>query len=464
MKTTIFVLLLAMVLSACAPAVTPASTATPITQITPALPATKVPDPTQAPVATKVPVPTATAAPTTTTAPTATPESRTEIGLWVDLGGFRDAGLFDDFKKEYPNILLKESAEGQDLTNLSPSTLTDRCVVEVQIDQIAEFIKSGKLADITGKVTPYLDKLDQNMLKYTEKDGKIYAMPEVFNPVVLYYRRDVMKEAGLSDKPEDVEPAAATWDSFLNMCKTIKDKTGRSCLFGEADVLYQEILGQQGLGYTDKDGKVMVDSPENIATLEKLGKFWKSGFFVNSSDDPTAWENIDSSISSFIAGSGFSGWMRYRQPETIGLWGVTRMPAMAAGQARSSMEPYMASLAIPEACKEKEAAWTFIQYMLGREDTALHLMDTVSYSIPALKIDENNPLFTKPDPIFAGQVLFPLYFDVARNIPEANIFGPGYAMMKDYVKAAVQKYANGEMSAADALKEAADQIRKQTGN
>ena len=61
-------------------------------------------------------------------------------------------------------------------------------------------------------------------------------------------------------------------------------------------------------------------------------------------------------------------------------------------------------------------------------------------------------------------MLFPLYFDVARNIPEANIFGPDYAMMKDYVKAAVQKYANGEMSAADALKEAADQIRKQTGN
>jgi len=73
MKTTIFVLLLAMALSACAPATTPASPATAIPAATQALSATKVPDPTQAPVNTKAPVPTATIAPTATTAPTIAP-------------------------------------------------------------------------------------------------------------------------------------------------------------------------------------------------------------------------------------------------------------------------------------------------------------------------------------------------------------------------------------------------------
>jgi len=31
-------------------------------------------------------------------------------------------------------------------------------------------------------------------------------------------------------------------------------------------------LWQQGLGYYDKDGKVTVDSPENIATLGEIGR------------------------------------------------------------------------------------------------------------------------------------------------------------------------------------------------
>ena len=62
------------------------------------------------PTATSTQPPQPTAAPTT---PTSTPESRTEVGLWVDLGAYRDAGLFDEFKKEYPNILLKIPHRGE---------------------------------------------------------------------------------------------------------------------------------------------------------------------------------------------------------------------------------------------------------------------------------------------------------------------------------------------------------------
>ena len=240
-----------------------------------------------------------------------------------------------------------------------------------------ELIESGMLADITGKVAPYTDQLYPSMLKVNQKDGKIYGMPGFFGPLVFFYRRDVMKEAGLSDQPEDVEAAAATWDSFLEMCKTIKDKTGRSCLGNDAYSLYQMVLWQQGLGYTDQDGKLTVDSPQNIATLEELGKFWKSGYIVQGPDEKVFDKNPP--ISGFLGGSGVSGWMK--RSNTSGLWGVARMPAMAAGQARASIEPWGFSLAIPEACDQKEAAWTFIQFMYGRQDSASRLMDVGRYGL-----------------------------------------------------------------------------------
>ncbi len=378
-------------------------------------------------------------------------------------GWLVDAGLLDDFKNKYPGIQLNELGEVGDVYHLTPSELTRACVVEVQTQQMPELIESGMLADITGKVAPYTDQLYPSMLKVNQKDGKIYAMPGFFGPLVFFYRRDVLKEAGLSDRPEDVEAAAATWDSFFEMCKTIKDKTGRSCLGNDAYSLYQMVLWQQGLGYTDQDGKLTVDSPQNIATLEELGKFWKSAYIVQGPDEKVFDKNPP--ISGFLGGSGVSGWMK--RSNTSGLWGVARIPAMAAGQARASIEPWGISLAIPEACDQKEAAWTFIQFMYGRQDSALRLMDVLmdnSLWTPGLKIDENNPQVTAADPFFGGQAVNSVYLDVAKDVPAANIYGPDYALMVDILYPAVSKYARGTISAADALKEAADQIRKKIGN
>ena len=98
------------------------------------------------------------------------------------------------------------------------------------------------------------------------KDGKYYAMPWDSGPVVLYYRRDVFKAAGLSDNPDDVSAMVATWDKYLETCTTIKDKTGKNCFaFSRANNdarIYEIALWQQGLGYYDKDGKVTVDSAQ----------------------------------------------------------------------------------------------------------------------------------------------------------------------------------------------------------
>ena len=305
-----------------------------------------------------------------------------------------------------------------------------------------------------------MDQLYPIMLKYDEKDGKIYAMPGLFRPLVFYYRRDVMQEAGLSDQPEDVEAAAATWDSFLEMCKTIKDKTGRSCLGNDAYSLYERVLWQQGQGYTDKDGKVSVDSPENIATLEELGKFWKSGYIIQSPDDEKVFDK-NPPISGFLGGSADS--TRIKDSNTSGLWGVARMPAMAAGQAvPPSNRGEVISPFLRLVKRRKPPGNSSSTCMGGR--TVRHAYLMLRSLTPGLIIDENDPLVTAPDPFFGGQAVNSVYLDVAKDIPAANIYGPDYALMVDILRPAVQKYIDGKLSAAEALKEAADQIRKQIGN
>jgi spermidine/putrescine-binding protein len=75
-------------------------------------------------------------------------------------------------------------------------------------------IELGGLLDMTEWMRPYLDKLNKPVLQGASKEGKYYCMPWDIGPVVLFYRRDVLKAAGLSDAPDDVSKAAATWDDF----------------------------------------------------------------------------------------------------------------------------------------------------------------------------------------------------------------------------------------------------------
>ena len=56
-----------------------------------------------------------------------------------------------------------------------------------------------------------------------------------------------------------------------------------------------------------------------------------------------------------------------------------------------------------------------------------------------------------------------VYTEIAREIPSAWIYGEHYTESNGAVRTAIQKYLLGSASAADALKEAADLIRQNTG-
>jgi ABC-type glycerol-3-phosphate transport system substrate-binding protein len=147
--------------------------------------------------------------------------------------------------------------------------------------------------------------------------------------------------------------------------------------------------------------------------------------------------------------------------DTAGKWGVANMPAFKDGQPRAANDGG-STLAIPEQSKNKDAAWAFIEYMLGKEDSQLKQF-AYSDFLPALETTYTDPLFTEPDSFFKGEVARKVYLDVAKQIPTGYVYGPKYQLMNGLVATAIQKYATGAMSAADALKEAADAIRQQTG-
>jgi len=343
-------------------------------------------------------------------------------------------------------------------------------VAYVEDSHVTKYVYLGGLADLTDKVKPYLDKMNQYKWAAVMKDGKYYGMPMDSGPVVLYYRRDVFKKAELADDPDGVGKLVATWDDYLQTCKTIKQKTGLNCFSSNKannyGRLYEMMLWQQGMGYYNDKGEVTVDSADNIATLEKLGEFWKGNLVSDEQDWTDNWYADFASLDKPVASLVEAAWMgvflkSWIAPGTGGKWGVTLMPAMKAGQVRASNDGG-SGFVIPEQSKNKDAAWAFIEFVCARERSANKFF-AAGDIFPSFEPAYNDPLYIEPDTFFGGQVTRKMYTDVVPKIPKGYIYGQYYQEMNGYVSTAIQKYATGKMSAADALKEAATAIRKQTG-
>jgi ABC-type glycerol-3-phosphate transport system substrate-binding protein len=325
------------------------------------------------------------------------------------------------------------------------------------------------LTDLTENVSPYIDSM--NDYKWTDctLDGKYYCLPWDSGPVVMYYRRDVFEAAGLPTEPDEVSATIATWDDYFEACQTIKDETGAYCFahnkannFGR---LYEIVLWEQGLGYYDLEtGEVTVANPGNVATLEMLGKFWEADL----TSDNLAWtdpwyqelgtvEIEEGPIATIVEAAWMEVFMKgWIAPGTAGLWGVAEMPSVNAGGARASNDGGSVFV-IPAQAPNPEAAWVFVEFCLGREESQLKMFE-VSGFIPSLETTYDDELFEAPNDFFAGQNTFGMYADVVQRIPSAGIYGPDYDMMNGSVAHAVQSYAAGEVSAEEALQGAAAEI------
>lgn len=398
------------------------------------------------------------------------------ITIWGWTAAIRDvveaAGIVEAFQEMHPNVEIEiiYYAPADLYTNL-PLALTagagacDVCLVESS--NLAEYVHMGGLLDLTDRLEPYFDIMNEFRWTDAELDGSYYAMPWDSGPVVMYYRRDVFERAGLPTEPEEVNELVATWDDYFNVCETIVSETGLPCFahnkannYGR---LYEMVLWSRGLGYYDAEtGEVVVDSAENIETLEMFGRFWDTGLVSDSLEWSDPWYAEFSSLEEPNATIVIASWMEvfmkdWLAPGTETLWGAVRMPAWSEGDARAANDGG-STFVIPAQSQNPDAAWAFIEFALGDRDNQLRMFE-ISGFIPALETTYDAEIFNEPDEYFAGQLTRQLYAEVLFDIPSATIYGPNYSMMNDAVSVAIQRYALGDATAEEALREAAEEIR-----
>ena len=388
--------------------------------------------------------------------------------------------VLDDFLAEYPDIQIEwvnyppdEVASQLQVAIQGGAGAPDLAVTENRF--IPRLIELGGLVDLTEQLQPYVDDLNPAAVEFGSKEGRHYSFPWDVGPVVTFYRRDLFEAAGLPTEPAEVEELISTWDKFLDACIQIKEETNANCLalnkannYGDP---YFNMLWQQGLDWVNEEGQIVVDSPQHVATLEKLGEFWEAEVVSDQLEWTDGWyaelnAGLDDASVSPVATVTIGAWMgnflkTWIAPDQGGNWAVVHMPAWEEGGTRSANQGGSAFI-IPELSSNKEAAWAFAEFMVGREDNHLEIFQYSDY-FPALESTYDAPLFSEPDPYFGDQVTRQVFVDAAQNIPNVGIYVPENSTITAALQTAVQKVGLGEASAEAALQEAAETARLETG-
>jgi multiple sugar transport system substrate-binding protein len=175
----------------------------------------------------------------------------------------------EKFMEKYPNIKVEYefSDWGGYWSKLATQVAghLEPDVICMDYSQLANYANSGVLADLA----PYMESgaLDvSNVASSVIDSGKIgdktYALSTGTNAFVMFYRPDVVEEAGLT------MPETISYEDYLEMSKTIYEKTGRT---GEAmlgiDRVRNTARGYGDQMYNDDGSALGFDNPEYLVKV-----------------------------------------------------------------------------------------------------------------------------------------------------------------------------------------------------
>jgi len=158
------------------------------------------------------------------------------------------------------------------------------------------------------------DTYDEHVVDYTEFDGEQYGVPMGYAPFSIWYNKQMFADAGITEFPK-------TWDELIALAEklTVKGADGAApetygLALGDKQATFLPSILQAGGGEVVEDGKIVLDSAQNVKTLE----WWRESYAKGWS--PTNIGLADA-VALFTGGKAAMTW--------IGPWVVTG--AEAAG-------------------------------------------------------------------------------------------------------------------------------------
>lgn len=222
----------------------------------------------------------------------------------------------------------------------------------------------------------------KSFVEMAKHNGSFFAIPYVQNSVVLWYKKDLLQQAGLS--------VPKTWEELLTAAKTLtKGGTYGILMTSSKSYVTQHtfysLMLSNGADIVDRETgqKVIFDSPETVETLKfykQLSQYSPPG--ASGYDRPEAQAAMTTGkIAMFIYGSWLGGPLSEAGPDVVASFGAAPVPRNKGKGAFMGNT----TLVVFKAAKHKAEAKAFVRYLMKDENYLRYVLTDPSAFGPVTK-------------------------------------------------------------------------------
>ena len=303
-----------------------------------------------------------------------TADRRTTLDFWAfGREGEAVQGLIAAFEQEYPEIRVRvqqipwSAAHEKLLTAFAGASMPD--LFQLGNTWLPEFVALGAVADLgpwigndpdMGGNAFFAGVAATNVI-----DGVAYGVPWYVDTRLVFYRRDILKQAGYATFPE-------TWSRWREAMRRVKEIVGpeRYAIFLPIDEwTTPTILAMQLGAPLLRDGArfAAFDEPRFREAFRFYLEMFRDRLAPSAGGSQIAnlyQEFANGYFAMFISGPWNIGELKQRWPGREDAWATAPMPGPDDDTAGFSLAGG-ASLVIHKGSAHKDAAWTLIRYLSG---------------------------------------------------------------------------------------------------
>ncbi|MFC0211241.1 ABC transporter substrate-binding protein [Paenibacillus chartarius] len=291
------------------------------------------------------------------------------LAIWT-IGGSLQYEV-DTFQKSHPHVHIEVKNWDNELrlkelylNALAEGTAPD--IMMIPYPMLGAFSSSDKLADLTASPMNVPD-MRQRMGEYLwnahlSLDGKrLVALPFEAFPQVLYYRQDILKDAGFPYTPDNLASFLKEPANWNQLSKTLAERKIWLTQF-DNDLIYMAHIGQF-MYNRNLDYERSSDIFKKAYAASLMSKMNTANVSIWTSNGLELLKQGKLAMAIFPAWGEdvLSGWL----PEQAGLWSAAPLPFGATGISQESSK----SIAITAQSKNKAVAAEFLQYVFNESGT-----------------------------------------------------------------------------------------------
>lgn len=297
---------------------------------------------------------------------------------------------------------------------------------------------------------------------YSTVDDVHYGVPFDNGAAIQCLRSDYLEQSGLTvDDFTDI-----TWDKFIELGKTVKEKTNMPLLTSQAGSpdLIMMMLQSCGSSMFKEDGSLnMVGNAALKESMEIYKEMVEAGVLTEVTD----WDQYVASINNgtvagIINGCWIMGTIQVAEDQA-GKWDITNLPKLdGIDGATNYSNNGGSSWAVSSNCQNTDLAFDFLKSTFAGStefyDTILPASGALATYLPA----GDSAVYAEPQPFYNDEPVFQKITEYTGNIP-SNITGAYYYDARDAVGVALTNMIQSGQDIEAGIQEAQDTVEFNMG-